>query len=151
MKSTVIIAGFPGIGKSHLFKEKMKDKIILDSDSSMFSKLEDGEHNPDFPLNYIKHIKENIGVADIILVSTHEQVRRLLEKEYILYNIVYPSIELKEEYIDRYKNRNNTEEFISILDKMWDNWIRDIECEKFPYLYKLNQGEYLGDVINQMK
>lgn len=35
-KDTMVISGFPGIGKSYFFR-KNKDKIVLDSDSSKFS------------------------------------------------------------------------------------------------------------------
>lgn len=36
MKDTLIISGFPGVGKSY-FKDNNNDLIILDSDSSNFS------------------------------------------------------------------------------------------------------------------
>jgi hypothetical protein len=74
-KNTKVISAFPGCGKTHLFKTH-KNKIILDSDSSTFDKKY-------FPQNYIKHIKENIGKVDIILVSSHSDVRSALVNENI--------------------------------------------------------------------
>ena len=47
-----VICGFPGVGKSTLFKElEDSDYLVLDSDSSTFDKTK-------FPENYIEHIKE---------------------------------------------------------------------------------------------
>ena len=56
MKNTRVISGFPGIGKSYLFNNG-KNILIIDSDSSNFSWLEPGVRNPEFPHNYMKHIK----------------------------------------------------------------------------------------------
>ena len=66
---TLVVSAFPGCGKSHLFRNK-GEKKILDSDSSTFDKSQ-------FPQNYIEHIKFNIGEVDIILVSSHKEVRHL--------------------------------------------------------------------------
>jgi len=111
-KKTLVISGFPGIGKSHFFR-KNKDKVVLDSDSSKFSWIEKGIRHPDFPNNYIKYIKENlayinplgVGKADIILVSSHKNVRDALVENDIPFTLVYPSRDIKEEYLQRYKDR----------------------------------------------
>lgn len=143
---TKIIAGFPGIGKSVLFNSS-SDLKVLDSDSSLFSWIEEGVRHPDFPNNYMQHIKENIGKADVILVSSHDVVRKALEENGIEYTLVYPSIELKDEYIERYKKRGNNEGFINFIGNNWDNFIQDIEKETFPDLIRLDSGEFLSDVL----
>ena len=62
---TKIISAFPGCGKTTL-QRKLKDTLkIIDSDSSTFPK-------DDFPRNYIEHIKSNIGVQDVIFVSSRQ-------------------------------------------------------------------------------
>jgi hypothetical protein len=146
MKETLVISGFPGIGKSYLHKlnEKM---IILDSDSSEFSWIEEGVRHPDFPNNYMEHIKSNIGKVDNIFVSSHEVVRRALEENGIKYLLVYPSVSLKDEYIQRYRGRGSSEGFIDFINSNWEKFIRDIEKETFPELIKLYSGEYLIDVL----
>ena len=106
MKDTQIISGFPGVGKSNFFKKS--DLKVLDSDDSLFDKR-------DFPDNYINHIKNFIGKVDYILISSHDVVRRALEEHNIEYVLVYPSIELKEEYLERYKNRGNEDSFIAFI------------------------------------
>ena len=140
-----VVAGFPGVGKSVLFKNSNLN--VLDSDSSKFSWIEPGVRHPDFPQNYINHIKVNIGVADIILVSSHDVVRKALAESGIEYYLVYPDISLKEEYLDRYRQRGNDEKFIALLKSKWEEFILSIEEETFPTLLKLSSNQYLSDVI----
>ena len=65
-----VIAGFPGVGKSYLFKGNSEQ--YADSDSSTFDKS-------DFPANYMRHIAELLGSTDkTIFVSTHDTVRQAL-------------------------------------------------------------------------
>ena len=136
-KSTILISAFPGTGKSHLFKNN-KELKILDSDSSTFDK--DG-----FPNNYIEHIKENIGKVDIICISSHKEVREALVDNDLMYILVYPNIELKEEYIKRYKERGNEQVFIDMIGEKWEEWITDVSKQEKCLKVELQKGEFLGD------
>lgn len=113
MIKTVIILGFPAVGKSRL-KEMFKNSNIkvVDSDSSMFDKS-------DFPANYMRHIESLIGKVHIIMVSTHETVREALKSADFIYDvpmyICYPSLELKSEWLERCRNRGNNEKFIKLI------------------------------------
>lgn len=154
MKQTIVISGFPGVGKSYFMsKAKEKGLVVLDSDSSKFSWKKDvngnntKEREPRFPQNYIEHIRDNIFKADIILVSSHENVRQALRNNNINYYLVYPEINLKDEYIQRYKKRGNDESFIKFIDSSWDAFITAIEAETFPTLIPLKRNEYLGDLF----
>lgn len=151
MTNTKVISGFPAIGKSYITYQNNGMKVIMDSDSSLFSWIREGLRHPDFPNNYINHIKSNVGKADYIFVSSHDVVRKALKENNINYTLVYPSIELKDEYIKRYKDRANHEDFIKFIDSNWNKFISDIESETFPKLIKLESGQYLKDVINQIK
>ena len=138
MKETFVISAFPGTGKTYLYNQyKGKNSlIILDSDSSNFSWIKDEcgnnttTRNPDFPNNYINHIKENIGKVDIIFVSSHDIVRQALSDNGIKYIVVYPENNCKDEYLERYRNRGNTEEFINMMDKNWDKFIDGMKNDK---------------------
>lgn len=112
-KKTYIIAGFPGVGKSWL--KDNYGETVSDSDSSQFDKA-------DFPNNYITHLKGLIGVKDIVLVSTHKAVLEGLESEGIDYILCYPKRELKDEYLERYKQRGSPEGFIKLLGDKWDEF-----------------------------
>lgn len=143
---TKIISGFPGIGKSYLFNSQPNLKV-LDSDSSKFSWESKGVRNKAFPNNYIQHIKSNMGVADIILVSSHTVVRQALKDEEIEYTVIYPSISLKEEYLDRYKKRGNNDQFIKMIDTNWEVFINEIEDDEFPNKIELKKGKFLKDIL----
>jgi len=139
IKSTILLSAFPGTGKSHLFKNN-KNLKILDSDSSTFDKK-------DFPENYIKHIKENIGVVDIICISSHEEVRKALVDNGLMFLLVYPNIELKDEYIERYETRGNDKGFIELLTDKWDEWITDVSEQKNCIRIELGKNEFIGDKL----
>lgn len=141
---TMVIAAFPGCGKSYtVANEAEKFNGVLDSDSSQFSWKKDKEgnnteeRNPDFPKNYIQHIKDNIGKVEVIFVSSHKEVREALEAEGIEYFLVYPNVFQKKDYIERYKKRGNSAKFINLLSANWETWIEDCEDEDFPIKIKL--------------
>lgn len=158
MKNTKVIAAFPACGKTFYFNNIEGNTIVLDSDSSKFSwvEIDDGnngwrrERNPDFPKNYIDHIKENIGEADYIFVSTHEVVRKALTEAEIDFSIVFPKQSLKEEWIGRCFLRGSNEEFCQMIADQWDYWILQMEEEVVinnRNHYRLAHGEHLSDAI----
>lgn len=146
---TKVISGFPAVGKSYLYNNN-KGLKVLDSDSRKFSWESEGVRHPDFPNNYIRHIKRNLGVVDVIFVSSHKVVREALENNGIDYTIVYPNISLKGEYISRYINRGNDDNFIEFLNDNWEEFITDIENERFPVKVELQEGQYMKDVLEHI-
>lgn len=128
---TKIIAGFPGIGKSYSYNKRLSDSI--DSDSSRFSWIitETGEkiRNPDFPKNYIRHIKNNIGNVKYIFVSTHKEVRDALKDECIFFYLVFPGFGPLETYIKRYQERGSSSDFIELVRNNWMSWNQELYCE----------------------
>lgn len=161
---TVIISAFPGTGKT-FFYNNANGITIADSDSGKYSWIhkEDGtkERNPEFPENYIKHIKSLIGKVEYIFVSTHEEVRNALFNNNIPFIIVYPHESLKSEFIRRYKERGSDEAFIKLLDENFEKWTRDLSDwvidktsvskeyrDKVIALLIFKDDYYLRDVIN---
>ena len=158
---TKIFSVFPACGKTWVYNHKEDLGLkILDSDSSEFSWNyitkdlgEWGTHcvkerNPDFPNNYIKHIKENIGKYDCIFVSSHSSVRKALDKEGIDYTIVYPESSCKAEWVGRcfIREKNNENGCTAeVLYNNWEQWI--LECVKTGLTHKeivLDSKEYLS-------
>jgi len=153
-RKTKVISAFPGTGKTVFFENTKLD--VIDSDSSKFSWLDhpNGERNPEFPANYIKHIKENIGKVDYILVSSHKEVRDALRENHIMYMLVYPRKDAKDNYLNRYRVRGSGEEFVKLLDDNWDNFIDQLDNEKVymkvvlsPYATLQEIFEYERDEI----
>ena len=149
----MVISAFPACGKSY-FCSIYKD--TLDSDSSLFSWIKDDTdqkmRNPEFPNNYIEHIKQNYKNSDIdyIFVSSHAEVRNLMKINKIPYVLVYPNKNLKAEWIGRCYLRGSTTEFIENLSKYWDRWVE--ECmydDGAVFKIALNSGEYLSDYLNK--
>lgn len=127
---TKIISAFPGTGKTYFYRNNID--ICIDSDSSDFSWIIDDDgnkiRNPEFPSNYIEHIKDNIGEYEYILVSSHKVVRDALLNNCIFFYLIYPNYTLKELYLQRYKDRGNDQNFIDLVDKNWMDWIDEITC-----------------------
>lgn len=132
-----VVSGFPGIGKSALVRA---NGIFLDSDSSTFDKTQ-------FPQNYITHIKGAIEDNKVIFASCHEPVRDALVAEGISFILVYPDISLKDEYIERYKQRGSPEAFITFISNNWENFINALDAQTGCAKVKLASGEYLSDII----
>lgn len=151
-KHSIILMGFPGVGKTYI-KEKYKgsnDLKVLDSDSSNFDKS-------NFPNNYINYIKEQIGKYDIIMVSTHKEVRDAIKNSMIsrmcpLY-ICYPSLDIKDEWLERLRKRGNNESFIKLIDENYFNWVRDIEMNEDDLIHIeiTNPNNYLYDMLYKIK
>ena len=156
---TEIYSVFPACGKTWLYKHQEEYGLkILDSDSSMFSWIYTNgvkERNPDFPNNYIKHIKENIGKADFIFVSSHASVREALDKENIDFTIVYPEQSCKAEWIGRCFIRDKSGESGCGAEAMYNNWDQWIaECFETGINHKemvLDSNEHLSDHIWSLK
>ena len=142
----IIVSAFPGCGKTTMFNELNGKIKIMDSDSSKFDKT-------DFPRNYIEHIKENIDNVDIMFISSHDTVRSALEMEGIDFDLFYPSIDRKLEFLENYVKRKSDREFIMKIDANWKEWIKEIEnnSQKHCHIHKLNRGEFLlnNDMLNR--
>lgn len=160
----LVLSAFPAVGKSTIFKEADERGLkpahvhfndftkeyeitvpsgdgipVFDSDSSKFDK-------EFFPTNYVQHIKSTLDKLDdvIILVSSHDNVREMLQSQGIDYILAYPQRELKEEYIRRYKARGNAEGFINMMEEKWNDFIDSCEADPTPNKIVLGEGEFLG-------
>lgn len=172
--SAVIISAFPGCGKTTYYKKWSqysheniwrRDKggyqaynnvgkpcglKILDSDSSEFSWIytTDGvktdARNPHFPDNYIQHIKDRINTEDVIFVSSHKVVRDALKEAGIEYYLVFPNFDLKEEWMERFKKRGSSEQFIKLISDNWETFINEMMEETFPKKIILGPDTYGG-------
>lgn len=148
-KRTVVVSAYPCCGKTYAFEHQDKYSI-LDSDSSSYSWLpvtKEGikQRNPEFPNNYIAHIKENLGKVDIIFVSSHLQVRQAMKDAGIDFITVYPDIDMRDEWVERMKRRGNDEKFIQFQIENWDNFVNSIAFEPQGFcIVRLGHNEYIN-------
>jgi hypothetical protein len=155
--NTKIYSIFPACGKTWLYEHQEDYGLkILDSDSSQFSWVYVNglkERNPDFPHNYISHIKENIGKYDCIFVSSHESVRKALDAVGIHFTIVYPESSCKAEWVGRCFIREKNGESGCSAEAMyanWEAWVLD--CFRSGFKHReimLRPGEYLSDYFRR--
>lgn len=135
-KPTIVISAFPACGKSHMFKNfNGKPFNMIDSDSSVYSwvyknGVKTDKRNPNFIKDYMQHIKDNIGKVDIIFVSSHSEVRKALRDNKIKYFMIYPTVSMKNYFLERMYNRGNTEEFIKFQAENFNKFILEIEQER---------------------
>lgn len=107
--------------------------------------------DPEFPKNYIEHIKENIGKVDFIFVSSHLQVRQALTDNNIEFCTVYPEFDCLDEWVGRMYRRGNDKAFIDFQIKNWDKFVNDIDNEPHgDFLYRLGHNQYLSHWHLQM-
>lgn len=140
ISDTKLVSAFPGCGKSYFFKNN-KELNTLDSDSSGFDKR-------NFPDNYIKHIKENIGKADIIFISSHKEVRDALVDNGLKFTLIYPNKSIKKEFIQRYIDRGNEDSFVKLLEENWDNWLGELKDQDGCDHITLSSGEFISDKLD---
>lgn len=155
----IIIAGFPGVGKS----ECAKDQSCIDADSANYSWEigEDGTIKTDeagkkirnqlWPWNYINYIL-SFDKSPFIFVSTHEDIRNALIDSHITFTLVYPNVSLKGEYLNRYRTRGSSKTFVNFMEENWNSFITQLteldeaSCTKFV----LEKNEYLSSVLKRL-
>lgn len=135
--NTTIYASFCGTGKTHLCDI---NKTHIEFECWKYE-------GDDFPMNYIEDIKSQIGKVDYIFTSTNPVVLNELNKQGIEITLVYPKLELKEEYLSRYKERVSPVEFIEMIDENWYKWIDELHQQTYCNQIELDSGEYLSDIL----
>lgn len=153
---TIVISAFPACGKSWCYNNLQDKFSMLDSDSSNYSWIKDengkntDKRNPDFPNNYIEHIKENLGKIDFIFVSSHENVRKALIENEIPFMMVYPEEGQLEHWIERMEKRGNDNKFISFIADNWnDIVINTIDQRRYvsELVFHLRRDEYMDESL----
>ena len=156
MKKALIVLGFPAVGKSFFTKNNKSFKCI-DLDSSDFSWIKDDngnntkERNPEFPTNYVKHIRENETKYNIIFVSTHEVVREAISKEDFNMLAVIPLVFERVCWLQRMRDRGDNERFVKLIDSNWDKWLGEIyewiDNYEIPNI-ALRENQFLSDKVD---
>jgi hypothetical protein len=136
--STVLCAAWCGTGKTYIC-EKTDIKAV---EVEYWKYKENGLQK-----EYLRDIKNLIGKVDYIFISTDPEGLILLNKEGYKINLVYPKNELRNEYLDRYINRDSPYDFIGTFMKYWNIWIDQLKEQNYCEHTVLQTGQYLQDVI----
>lgn len=133
----MIIAGFPGIGKSTLAKQSR----WVDLESTPF------ERDWDRYAKVAKHMSNN---GYNVLVSTHPEFLQKLLAMKIRHTVVVPDPSCKDEYVARYIERGSSPEFIDLVSQHFEEWIRAIQMDVNDYraICVLHPGIYLSGAVS---
>ena len=135
---TVLCAAFCGTGKTFICEKTDIKAIEIE-----YWKYKDNE----FKKEYIKCVKKNIGKVKYIFISTDPDGLKLLHKEGLDITLIYPNNELRNEYLDRYVERDSPYDFIGTFMKHWNIWINELKKQSYCKHIVLESGQYLQDVI----
>lgn len=106
----MIYVGYQGIGKSTLAHEIPN---VIDLESSNFNingeKIENWE---EIYCNIAKHLSKQ---SKIVFVSSHNEVRDYMKKHNIEYTCIFPSLDLKNNWLNKLRERFNRTQ----KDKDW--------------------------------
>lgn len=141
---TRIISAFPGCGKTYATSELSRihgEEYVSDSDSSGWGWSSPGVRNPDFPGNYLDHICNMIGTAEVIFISTHLGVRQGLESRKIPFTLVYPENGCASEYLDRYKQRGSPSSFLDRVMPNFIEWVDELKNQRGCRHHVLGAGK----------
>lgn len=133
----MIICGFPGVGKSFVAKNY---NGFVDLESTPFKK------NWDLYTDVAIHMNNN---GYYPLISSHKEVRDMLLSKNVSFIVVVPSIEEKELYMKRYKDRGNSKEFLKFLDENYEKFITEILNDKRLNVVTLEANRYLAGYLNR--
>lgn len=155
----MVICGFAGIGKTYL-GNKYKNVIDLESSdykwiySNRANKMDKEKRkgltqrnvNYAWPDNYLDAITDANAEYDLVLVSQSLDILDELHLMKVPYILVFPKLELKEEYIQRCIDRGNQENFIWFIDRYYEKLIKNLMKRPEEKII-LDTGEYLEDAL----
>lgn len=151
MKKSIIICGFPGIGKttlSEMIRNKFKNLSVIDSEELHSDKLT-------FPKSYVENIKNSLNKINVILSSANPIVIEELINQNIWFTLFYPSLKRKNEMIELYKLRADNEKMIKYMSQNYENIIHRYNninsCNK---IILENNGDFISnneDILNLLK
>lgn len=145
----MIVIGYQGIGKSTLAS---RDICYIDLESGKF--WVDGKRAEDWYKPYCQIAEHLSQQGYIVFTSSHEVVRERLKNSTEAVVVVYPAVELKDEWIakleKRYKETGLEKDYKALMnakDRYVEN-IRELENCDIPYKIVLTSTDYdLDDEI----
>ena len=139
MIKTVLCAAFCGAGKTFICRNAQYKAIEVEYWEYKGSEKE-----------FLQDVKKQIGLVDIIFLGTDIDSLHLLRDEGLDIVLVYPQKNLRNEYLDRYIERDNPYDFIGTMMKYWDKKIDELSELNYCKHYVLESGQHISDVIDQI-
>ena len=105
----------------------------------------------DWEKTYIDCAEALAEKYDYVFLSTHDMAIDELISRGAKFYIVYPKAHCKFEYMQRFKDRGNSQEYIDKFMKNWDSFIARLDRLETNNKVTLRTGQYLSDVIERLR
>ena len=143
----MIIIGYPGVGKTSLAG---RYRQYIDLESSHFNDAF-GEKPSGWFIPYCKVAEDLSKQGYRVFVSCHKEVQEYFSKsnEYVI--VLYPTIELKEQWLDRVERRFENDpsmknkKAMENVEKYWDIQINSLRNSPFENKLVLKDMNYTLD------
>ncbi len=146
--------GFPGIGKSSTDTElRVVDadcerfKFQVSEDVPLHSRviMEQARRDPSYPDNYWKYVHS--VDADMVLLNCHISLLGAVDRDRLL--LVYPSPEMKEEYLQRYARRGDSPGYIHYMETAFDEIVAAAMDSPYRKYEITDPNIYLQNLIDR--
>lgn len=156
----LVVYGFPAIGKTTVCKKfdnfidlESSDYHWLFTEEQLKMSVEerkgiDKVKNPAWPQNYFEAIDNARKKYDYIFVAFAGI--EYCQKNDIKYMRIYPSIDQKNDYLKRMKNRGNSDDFLEKMAKNFEDYINGCIDDKRAIKIEMQKGEYLEDCLKRL-
>ena len=138
-KKTVLCAAFCGTGKTFICENSKIKAVEIE-----YWKYEGRQGD------FLKDINQHVGIFDIVFLQTDSESLNLLQLECIELVLIYPDKSLRNEYLDRYIQRDNPYDFIGSMMKYWDKSIDELNSRDYCKQIILGENQYISNVIDQI-
>ena len=151
-KCAVIISGFPGVGKTVLHEERHDGQCFNDQGRYTIYDVETIASDPQ-SRGYWQTAEELTQKEDaVVLVVASEYSHRMMLSLGWRFVCVYPSLDLKDESLKRYFDRNGPDATWNVMGRDWEEKIEELDVgynEACTDL-ELMAGEFLADVLRDI-
>jgi hypothetical protein len=140
MNKTILYAAFPGTGKTYICNNTNIKAIEIEywkyKEKGLFKE-------------YVSDVKKHFNNVDYIFLSTDPEGLKLLHNEGFEITLVYPDNNLRNEYLDRYIDRDSPYDFIGTFMKHWNLWIDELKTINYCKHIILKNRQYLNDILTR--
>ncbi len=144
----IIVSSFIGCGREY-FKNTYGDKIkIFDAIDEVPITDADGKINADLLDGYINKVMSVVDDNNIVFIESSKEVREAFNERNVDYDVFYPSVDRRGEFIENQVRKRTAPKVIQTLDSNFDKWVKEIDNDDSENCYKhklVNKGEFIGN------
>ena len=139
----IIISSFIGCGREYLTNTHGNKIKIMD-----MSNVPLDIENDETLEGYYNEVMDCVDENDIVFIGGGDNVRRIFDSHHTDYDLFYPSINRKLEFIENQVRKRTKPDVIREIDTNFEKWVNEIEENNSENCYKhklSNNGEFIGN------